>query len=64
MTTPAPKTHSTGEYISFLEQRVAKLEAKAEAGYHLALWLDARPNIYLGAIGRSMIKDILENQDE
>ena len=28
MTTPAPKTRSTGEYISFLEQKIAKLENK------------------------------------
>ena len=28
MTTPAPKTHSTGEYMSFLEQRIVELENK------------------------------------
>jgi hypothetical protein len=64
MTTPPPKTHGTGEYISFLEQRVAELEAKVEAGYYLARWLNARPRIYLGAVGRSMVKDVLGNQDE
>ena len=30
MTTPAPKTHDTGEYMSFLEQRVAELENKLD----------------------------------
>ena len=60
MTTPPPKTHGTGEYMSFLEQRVEKLEAQAEAGYTLALWLKERPQIYLGAIGRSLMMDVLE----
>jgi hypothetical protein len=64
MTTPPPKTHGTGEYMSFLEQRIAKLESQAEAGYTLALWLKERPQIYLGAIGSSLVKDILEMHDE
>ena len=60
MTTPPPKVRGAGEYISFLEKRIAELEVEAYAGYTLALWLKERPQIYLGAIGRSLVKDILE----
>ena len=40
-------------------ERQEELKKQAEAGYRLAFWLDQRPNVYLGAIGRSMVKEVL-----
>ena len=39
-----------------------ELKARADAGYRLAFWLNERPTIYLGAIGRAMVKEVLEHE--
>ena len=48
--------------LSILAKENEALKAKADAGYRLAFWLNQRPNIYLGAIGRSMVKEVLDHE--
>jgi hypothetical protein len=47
--------------IDELKKRIKALEQRAHTGYALAFWLDQRPNIYLGVIGRDMVRETLEN---
>ena len=48
--------------LSIVAKENEALKAKADAGYRLAFWLQQRPNIYLGAIGRSMVKEVLDHE--
>jgi len=65
MTTPAPKTHGTGEYMSFLEQRIELVEQRYTK--LLSRWADIQhwyETADRSAHSWAELDKIMENQDD